>query len=154
MIERGPREFLYQIFAIFTRPGNLVVQPSGAFIAVLTLSWPALVTGFEASRPSDKSRFEEVENRYALRIGEPVKELLWQKRTPLRRKFAQDLACDAGDLMVREIDAGFEKPKRAYNSRKKWRAMPNNIAKTENYRQKRTGNSTFSLSKIMETKTS
>ena len=37
LIERGPREFLYQTFAIFTRPGNLVVQPSGAFIAALTL---------------------------------------------------------------------------------------------------------------------
>ena len=44
---------------MFTKPKNLIVQPSLAAHAVLTLDFPGLVSGFEADRHNHMSHFKK-----------------------------------------------------------------------------------------------
>ena len=123
LINQGPDDFHNQMYAVFTKPESLIVQLSGAAHAVLTVDFPALVTGFEAGRPNDGSRYVKFESNYAVVIGVSMQILLNQRSPPTRRKIASKLNCDAGDVVVRKIDESYERKKKPYVFRKKFRAL-------------------------------
>ena len=66
-LERG--DFHNQLYAVFTTPESPIVQPSGAAHVVLTVDFPVVVTGFEAGRPNDGTRYVKLESNYAMKVG-------------------------------------------------------------------------------------